>query len=203
MIRRLYFYLLTAMLFLTIASCSNDNGTEKLIEDKLQMMSGKEMIRELLIKNDNDVNQLSRIFDCSPSSIKRILNGETIPTSEAKNQFKNILNVTLITKEKTLNNLDPKYQSWQPKLKHLIESNFISLTIIIVVLVILGFAFPSHETGIFSSQKSYPLLMVPLVLLLLVVVIYFIVLIFGWFSTETIYIDYFKNTYDPIWEILK
>lgn len=191
------------MLFLTIASCSNDNGTETLIEDKLETMSGKEMIRELLIKNDNDVHQLSRIFDCSPSSIKRILHGETIPTSEAKNQFKNILNVTLITKEKTLHDLDPKYQSWQRKLKYLIESNFILLTLIIIGLIVIGLIFPSTERDFFSSDKSYPVAVVGLVLLLLIVVLYFIVIIFGWFSTETIYIDYFKNTYDPIWEILK
>jgi hypothetical protein len=74
------------MLFLIITSCTKDTGTDSLIEDKLETMSGKEILRELLIKNDNDVNQLARIFECSPSSLKRIVDGETF-TQKLK-QFK-------------------------------------------------------------------------------------------------------------------
>jgi hypothetical protein len=74
MTRKLNLYLFATFFFLILISCSKDNDTESLIEDKLDSMSGKEMLRELLIKNDNDVNQLARIFECSPSSLKRILN---------------------------------------------------------------------------------------------------------------------------------
>lgn len=201
---RFFNFCTITIIFLIFSSCSNDSGTQLLIADKLETMYGKEMIRDLLIKNDNNIDQLSRIFECSPSSLSRIMHGETIATDEAEHQFKNVLTVTLITKEKTLDDLDPKYQSWRAKLEHLIESNYILLAIIIFVIIVVGFLCPSTDDGIFwGPTKSYPLVGVGIGLLIFVLLIYFIVLMIGWFSTETIYVDNFKNNYDPIWEMLK
>ncbi|MGQ7945088.1 hypothetical protein [Flavobacterium sp. WC2509] len=210
MTKKLNFYLLTTLFFLILISCSKDNGTESLIEDKLETMSSKEILRELLIKNDNDINQLARIFECSPSSLKRILESETFATSEAENQFKNVLNQTLITKDKTLDELDPKYKPLKFKIKRLIEQNYIKIGLICLGLIIIGLVFPSTSTdktalgfGIDHDDKSYPLTGLGILAIITILLVYFILVIIGWLSTETIYKDLFVNSFDPIWEQLK
>lgn len=210
MIKKYDFYILFSILVAILFSCSKENKTESLIEEKLETMSGKEMLRELLIKNDNDVDQLARIFDCSSSSLKRILSGETHNTADAKNQFKNVLNQTLVTKETTLDELDPKYQPWKSKCKHLIERNYLKIGLTVLTIILVGFIFPSTSTdtvafefGILQNDKSYPLVGLGLILLFITLLSYFILVIIGWFTIETIHIDKFKNTFDPIWEISK
>lgn len=210
MTKKLNFYLLITLFFLILTSCSKENVTESLIEDKLETMSGKEMLRELLIKNDNDINQLARIFECSPSSLKRILESETFATSEAENQFKNVLNQTLITKDKTLDELDPKYKPLKFKIKRLIEQNYIKIGLICLGLIIIGFIFPSTSTdktalgfGIDHDDKSYPLTGLGILAIITILLVYFILVIIGWFSAETFYNDLFINSFDPIWEQLK
>ena len=141
MTRKLNYCLYTFFFLLILASCSKDNGTESLIEDKLETMSGKEMLRELLIKNDNDIDQLARIFECSPSSLKRIVEGETFATPEAEKQFKNILNQTLISKEKSLDELDLNRDTWSYKIKHFFDKYylwFIGLFVIGILMNIGG-----------------------------------------------------------------
>jgi hypothetical protein len=211
MIKKYNLILILILLISMLVSCSKESKTESLIEEKLETMSGKEMLRELLIKNDNDFDQLARIFDCSPSSLKRILAGETHTTDEGKNQFRNVLNQTLITKESTLDELDPKYQPWKLKMKHLIETNYIKIGLTVIAIILVGFIFPSTSTdevafeffGIMQNDKSYPLVGIGLLLLLITLLFYFILVVIGWFTIETIHIDKFKNTFDPIWEISK
>jgi hypothetical protein len=192
MTRKLNSYLFATFFFLILTSCSKDKGTESLIEDKLETMSGKEMLRELLIKNDNDVNQLARIFECSPSSLKRIVDGETFATPQAEKQFKNILNQTLVSKEKSIDNLDLKRDTWSYKIKHFFDKYYLWFIGLFVFGVLTLFGREKDgETGcgcIFGF-------------LFVCVVIYLI--IFFWYSDETLAVDKFKNTYDPIWEILK
>ena len=192
MTRKLYYYLLTTILFLTLASCSKDNGTESLIEDKLEAMSGKEMLRELLIKNDNDIDQLARIFECSPNSLRRIVEGETFATPEAEKQFKYILNQTLISKEKSLDDLDLYRDTWSYKIKHFFDKHypwFIGLFVVGVLTI-----FSNDKEGESGCSCIFGFLFV-------CVVIYLIVYFCN--SDEPFTIDKFKNTYDPIWEILK
>lgn len=180
------------MIFLLLSSCSNDSETQSLIEDKLETMSGKEMIRELLIKNDNDIDQLARIFDCSPSSIRRIFHGETIPSTIAKQEFKNILSVTLITKEKTLNQLDPSKKSFSYIIKSFIEKFYIEIILIyfISLMIIVHY----------RMDKMFDILAA---VVALTVLIYLFVVIYVWVSDEPFVVDNFKNTIDPIWELLK
>lgn len=197
MTRKLNLYLFATFFFLILTSCSKDNGTESLIEDKLDSMSGKEMLRELLIKNDNDVNQLARIFECSPSSLKRILNGETITTSTASDELRNILNQTLISKEKTFDELDPLKQSWSFKTKFFIENYYVWL-IIMLCIVFLLISTELVENDFFST-----ITITFAIIVLLSIIIYIFVTLFIWFKDEPEIIDNFKNTLDPIWEKLK
>lgn len=195
MIKNYNLRLLIPLLFLICTSCSKDNGTESLIESKLERMSGKEMLVELLIKNDNDVNQLARIFECSPSSLKRIVEGETIPTTEAKNQFKNALNQTLITKEKSLDELDPYKQTWLFKIKFLYTDNYIIFVVVLIFAIIISVC--SDE----SADINFNFII--WVIWFICLIIFLIVISLIWFKGEPIVIDNFKNTIDPIWELLK
>jgi hypothetical protein len=192
MTKKLNFYLLTTLFFLILNSCTKDNGTESLIEDKLETMSGKEMLRELLIKNDNDIDQLARIFECSPSSLRRIVEGETFATPEAEKQFKNILNQTLVSKEKSLDDLDLNRDAWSYKIKHFFDKYYLWF----IGLFIIGIL------SLFSGEKDSETGCGCIFGFLLVCVVIYLV-IFFWYSDETLTIDKFKNTYDPIWEILK
>lgn len=195
MIKNYNLRLLIPLLFLICTSCSKDNGTESLIESKLERMSGKEMLVELLIKNDNDVNQLARIFECSPSSLKRIVEGEIIPTTEAKNQFKNALNQTLITKEKSLDELDPYKQTWLFKIKFLYTDNYIIFVVVLIFAIIISVC--SDE----SADINFNFII--WVIWFICLIIFLIVISLIWFKGEPIVIDNFKNTIDPIWELLK
>lgn len=197
MTRKLNLYLFATFFFLILISCSKDNDTESLIEDKLDSMSGKEMLRELLIKNDNDVNQLARIFECSPSSLKRILNGETITTKIASDELRNILNQTLISKEKTFDELDPLKQSWSYQTKFFIENYYVWL-IIMLCIVFLLISTELVENDFFST-----ITITFAIIVLLSIIIYIFVTLFIWFKDEPEIIDNFKNTLDPIWEKLK
>jgi hypothetical protein len=180
-----------------LVSCSKENKTESLIEEKLETMSGKEMLRELLIKNDNDIYQLARIFECSPSSLKRILEGETFATTEAEKQFKNALNQTLITKEKTLNELDPLKQSWSYSIKFFIENHYVWLIVMLCIVFFLV-ASESVDSAFFSG-----LAITFSIIIVLSIVIYVFIILLIWFKDEPVIIDNFKNTFDPIWEQLK
>jgi hypothetical protein len=189
MIRKLNFYLCTTFFFLILTSCSKNNGTESLIEDKLESMSGKEMLRELLIKNDNDVNQLARIFDCSPSSLRRILEGkETIATPNAKIDFKNTLHQVLVTKEKTLDQLDPYKQSWLFKIKFFFRNNYIPFILVLVFAIIIGVC-----GGGGLSDRIFLIWFICLFIYLTVISII-------WFKGEPIKLDKSKNTIDTVWE---
>lgn len=189
MTRKLNLYLFATFFFLILTSCSKDNGTESLIEDKLESMSGKEILRELLIKNDNDVNQLARIFDCSPSSLKRILEGkETIATPNALIEFKNVLHQVLVTKEKTLDQLDPYKQSWLFKIKFFFKNNYISFIIVFVFAIIIG------VTG--GGKLSDLIFLIWFICL----IIYLIIISIIWFKGDPVIIDSHKNSADTIWE---
>lgn len=192
MTRKLNFYLFATILFSLLTSCSKDSRTEFLIEDKLETMSGKEMLRELLIKNDNNIDQLARIFECSPSSLRRIVEGETFATPEAEKQFKNILYQTLVSKKKSLEDLDLNKDTWSYKIKHFFDKYYLWFIGLFVIGVLMLFG--GEKDGETGCGCIFGILFV-------CVVVYLI--IFFWYSDETLAIDKFKNTYDPIWEILK
>jgi len=191
MTRKLYSYLLTAMLFLILTSCSKDNGTGSLIEDKLESMSGKEMLRELLIKNDNDVNQLARIFECSPSSLRRIVEGkETIATPNAIIEFKNILHQVLVTKEKNLDELDPYNQTWYKKIFFFLKNRIgtIAICYLIVFIIFIFFDLPDIALRIFFYS------------LYIIIICFLITFIANFFADKIITVDNFKHNIDTIWE---
>jgi len=190
MTKKLHLLLFTILSCLISISCSKDNGTDSLIEEKLDSMSEKEMLRELLIKNDNDINQLARIFECSPSTLKRILSGKTISTVNGKSQFKNILNQTLITQDQTFDQLDPLNQSWHKKSFLFIKNKIGTIAIFYLVIFIIS---------IFIDLSDI-ILRIFLYSLFIIIIYILFQYIANLFASEIIITDEFKYTLDPIWE---
>lgn len=190
MTKKLHLLLFAILSCLISISCSKDNGTDSLIEEKLDSMSEKEMLRELLIKNDNDINQLARIFECSPSTLKRILSGKTISTVNGKSQFKNILNQTLITQDQTFDQLDPLNQSWHKKSFLFIKNKIGTIAICYLVIFIIS---------IFIDLSDI-ILRIFLYSLFIIIIYILFQYIANLFASEIIITDEFKYTLDPIWE---
>nr|WP_299034655.1 hypothetical protein [uncultured Tenacibaculum sp.] len=102
-----------SLICVTLLSCSdNDKTIERLTSEKIEKMSSDELVRDLLIENEADYEQLGRIFKCSVSTIKRIEKKESYLTENAQKEFQNLLvNVKIVGKDAFKEN-DPYYDSW-------------------------------------------------------------------------------------------
>jgi hypothetical protein len=188
--------LISAFLFFMF-SCSNEDKRTSLIFEKLESMTGREMLRDLLIQNDNDIEQLSRIFECSPSSLDRILKGNSLPTPEAISQFKNILTETTIIKNKNFNELDPLKKSWYEKIPLLPDNHYAKIGILIFLCLLFIGIVGNNEDGKQSGCGSGCG-----VIILLLVIVFLLWAGISFFQTPIAYGDNFKYTLDPIWETL-
>lgn|GEM_PF-6411174 len=101
-----------AAIFL-VASCSNNDGeVEELVQEKVEMMAGHEVVRDLLIENDDDKEQLARIFKCPMATLDRVRNKETYLTENALKEFKNLLVNVKVYGDEAFQENDPYYDSW-------------------------------------------------------------------------------------------
>src|SRR5690554_1386741 len=89
-------------------SCSEKSLTNELIEEKISKMSGRDMLMDLLIMNDNNIYQLARIFECHPSSLKRIFEEVSYPTDDAKKHFQILLHNVLLNGSDVFLKEDPE-----------------------------------------------------------------------------------------------
>jgi hypothetical protein len=203
-----YNFILILVLFISmLVSCSKEDKTEFLIEDKLATMSAKEMILDMLLRNGNDTVQLARIFECSPSSLKRIISGVTQATPQAENQFKKVLKQALITNNKSFKDLDPYYKSdWKLFTEQhwgkAIILSISSLIIIFLQIIVLDEMKSKHR---FYNYLIYILSIIVILTVIVMFIGYILIRIYmllKGFSSEPILIDNFQNTIDPIWETL-
>lgn len=154
------------ILVFTILSCSNsDKEVAELMQEKIQSMSGHEVVRDLLIENDNDAEQLARIFKCSVPTILRVKNKETYLTENANTEFKNLLTAVKVSGDDTFKENDPYYDSWNRSFLHWLGSIFWVVFAITIFSAILGFV-----TGAFGDAQGVGLLPI-----ILYGIIYFIV----------------------------
>ena len=68
-----------------LASCSNDEETEAKRQEFVQIVESRstaELLNDLYVGSDGDIEAIARILNCTPSSIERIRNGETLATSQ-------------------------------------------------------------------------------------------------------------------------
>ncbi len=104
---------LYTLLAITLLSCSSkDEKLEALTKDKVAKMTSDEVVRDLLIENDGDYEQLGRIFKCSVNTIKRVEKKETYLTENALKEFKNLLVSVKVVGKDSFKENDPYYDSW-------------------------------------------------------------------------------------------
>ena len=133
---------------LTVISCSNnDEEVSNLVKDKIETMSGHEVVRDLLIENEGDEEQLARIFKCSVPTINRIKNKETYLTENALTEFRNLLLAVKVSGEDTFKENDPYYDSWIRSFRYWLSSIFWIVFAISIFGSILGMLTANTEGG--------------------------------------------------------
>lgn len=195
-----YFIFLACTLIML--SCNNDVPKEDLVIEQINSMNGKELVRELLIENDKDYEQLSRIFKCSPDSLRRIQAGDTLPTANAKIELKKLLKSVKVIGNEAFQEVDPKYKTAGYRL-----INFTRLKISIIIIAIISFAlwvWAPFNAGPFNGGILFIIGGILTFLLFYFLLIpgigYLIYWIESIFSSKLDIIDNYHNTLDPIWE---
>lgn len=162
MFKRLFFVFSIALL---ISSCSsNDEQLSKLVNDKIETMTGQEVIRDLLIENDGDIEQIARVFGCSVSTINRILDGKTFATETALKEFKDLLKSVKIAGKIALKDRDPYYDSWIRSfrfwLNKYIWKAFFLLILMMVLGACMGFVGGEEFAAVLGTVVSLPLIII-------------------------------------------
>ncbi|BAX80838.1 hypothetical protein [Labilibaculum antarcticum] len=104
----LSFFMVTILI-----SCSDkDSKLEDLVDEKIENMTDKEVVTDLLIANKVDYMQLSLILKCSPSTLKRFQSRETRATQMARNELITLLNKVIIEGGEVFDDLESKDDPW-------------------------------------------------------------------------------------------
>ena len=168
---------------LASVSCSNnDKEVAGLVRDKIDTMSGHEVVRDLLIENDGDEEQLARIFKCSVPTINRIKNKETYLTDNALEEFKNLLVAVKVSGKDTFKENDPYYDSIIRSYSLWVKNHVIYLIIsfvILLIIIILG------KEGSFNALNPFAIFylgirgVAPYKMILLYTILFFVAIGFA------------------------
>lgn len=188
------FFAVALMLF----SCSDDEyNTSKqvLLTEKESSLTAQEKIRELLLKTEGDYEQLACIFNNSPSSIKRLKNGETFATPEAEIEISKHYNY-FIVKENGIKDFkaDCISYKWYNYIKTFMSNWWFWVLAFIVIFILLK---------LFGNLEDDNPLPATLGLMILVVLFYVIIWIINYCFGQPVFSgipDNFVNTLDTVWE---
>lgn len=180
------FFAVALMLF----SCSDDefnSSKQALLIEKENSLTSQEKIRELLLKTEGDFEQLACIFNNSPSSIKRLKNGETFATTEAEIEISKHYNY-FIVKENSIEDFkaDCISYKWYNYAKTFM-SNWWFWGILLILTIL---------TVKLSDGGS-------IVVFVLIIIFYVVVWLLNQFLEQPIFSgipDNFINTLDTVWE---
>lgn len=155
---------LVAFIF-TVLSCSNnDKEVAGLVKDKVEIMSGHEVVRDLLIENEGDTEQLARIFNCSVSTINRIKDKETYLTENALSEFRNLLVAVKLSGKDIFKENDPYYDSWIRSFRYWLNDWIFWAVPLWVLMIILGAIMGSNNnfegSGTLGTFVSLPLIVI-------------------------------------------
>lgn len=101
------------ILCLITISCSEnieDKDKKAYIEYTTETLSSSQLVNMLLIQNNFDIKQLSRILGCSIHTLERIQKGETVFTSSGELQAKTLIKDVLF--EGKINQHDSEKGFW-------------------------------------------------------------------------------------------
>lgn len=160
---------LLTFVFVIFSCTNNDKVLASLVKEKVDTMSGHEVVRDLLIENEGDEEQLARIFKCSVPTIKRIKNKETYLTENALSEFRNLLVGVKVSGKDTFKENDPYYDSNIRSLKYWLNSKFWIVLIITVFYIIIMITY--RDNGL-EGDGFIPLY--------LFVILYILVYVLNW-----------------------
>ncbi|AFL85396.1 hypothetical protein Belba_2864 [Belliella baltica DSM 15883] len=164
-------------------------------------MTGHETVQELLIENDGDIEQLARIFGCSISTLKRVLNKETFLTVEALSEFKEFLFAVKIDGKNILKENDPRNDYWIIKYKNFLNKYIYWAGGLVILGVLIGASVGSsggdYSEGVVPFVGTINLFNIVLIILSYLFV-FGILKIWPYQNPEWLYIE----NINPIFEVL-
>lgn len=176
-----------------LLACSNDSiDSEKvknILIEKESTLTAQEKVRELLIITEGNYSQLACIFNCSPSSLKRIYKGETFATPEAEIEINKHYNYFIVRN----NQIDDfKADCISYKWYNYVKSFMANWWFWIVILTLI-YILAQHK----DTEGLWVFL---LFICLLIFVIVYVINFFGGTPSFNDIPDNFINTMDTIWE---
>lgn len=189
----LFYVQMLFLMTLLFISCSDNTEDRIKINQHIQKMEFSEVMEEIFLETD-DVEQLTRILGCSPSTINRLRKSETAPTEKAENAFKNLLIEMKLSgnTEEYLEKIDPENDYWFHSIKWFF-CDFYVLNVIFCIVIVLGGI--SLLTG--EGEGLY-LIIAPI---LVWGIVWCINWLWGLFYEIEI-IDNFTVAIDSLWEVL-
>ncbi|ERM80432.1 hypothetical protein P872_21880 [Rhodonellum psychrophilum GCM71 = DSM 17998] len=109
------------ILFLFNACSNKDVERSDLIKGRIEVMTGQEVIQELLIENDTDIEQIARIFNCSVPTLNRVLERKSYLTNNALEEFKQFLVAVKILDDNSFIENDPLHDYWIIKFRSYLD----------------------------------------------------------------------------------
>ncbi len=135
-------FLYTLLVVFALFSCSVDymnTKIEPVIKEKVAKLNSNEIVKNLLVKNGNDYEQLGRIFKCSVNTLKRVEKKETHFTPKALKEFRSFLCYVEMAGENDYKNVfkesDPYYDAWWRTFKYNLDNYFWWLLIMTAIYV--------------------------------------------------------------------
>lgn len=189
----------TIVLFLIVLMLTGCNGNSNenlktILQEKESTLTAQDKVKELLIMTEGNYDQLACILNASPSSLKRLNEGETFATPKAEVEINRYYNYFLVESESIENyKADCISYAWYHHVKIFMSNWWFWVGVIILIII----AFVINE-----SEGDGELGCMPFVLLFFPA-LYLIVYLFSYFGGTPDYSsvqDNFKNTIDTYWE---
>ena len=122
MVYRLTYLLFVVFNMITFSSCSKDNdsidnpNSRVAIEKMVDSQSTEGLLNNLYVGCDGDIETLARLLNVTPSTIKRIRKGKTIPTERLEDRIREV-SIIYIENDKKFSKLrssiDPEYRWYE------------------------------------------------------------------------------------------
>jgi hypothetical protein len=201
-------YFIILLSFGLITSCGGDDtlseSEQSILIEKENTLTAQEKIRELLLITKGNYGQLACILNCSPSTLKRLKDGETFATPEAEVEINKHYNY-FIVKKNSLENFkaDCASYKWYNHVKSFM-SNWWFWLAVILILVVYGSQTHIEKSGVwFPVEKEYSNAGASVGIFFGVLFIYGIIWIINYFGGQPDFSnipDNFINTMDTVWE---
>lgn len=186
------------LISLMFTGCSDNNDKESLntiLKDKESTLTSQEKVKELLIMTEGNYTQLACILNASPSTLKRLYEGETFATPKAEVEINKHYNYFLV-KGNSIESFkaDCISHSWYNQVKNFM-SNWWFWVITAVILYIFFHLFPNDD----PDGKPFFTFAWLFIIFIFYVIIWIVNYFFGAPDYGAVQ-DNFKNTIDTLWE---